>query len=62
MAKKAPISRSERVAKDILAGTMGELTPILEIDGRKITRETELFEKIKTAFLAKRQVYCEAIP
>ena len=58
------ISLTELYTADLVfaTGTMGELTPILEIDGRKIKRETELFEKIKTAFLAKRQVYCEAIP
>lgn len=58
------ISLTELYTADLVfaTGTMGELTPILEIDGRKIKRETELFERIEKAFFAKRQEYCEAIP
>ena len=58
------ISLTELYTADLVfaTGTMGELTPILEIDGRNIKSETELFERIKKAFLGKRQEYCEAIP
>lgn len=40
-------------------GTMGELTPISEIDGRKIKNERSVFEKLLTAFEGKQEVYCE---
>lgn len=43
------------------SGTMGELTPIVEADGRKIRQEKELFSRIESAFQAKRNIYCTPI-
>lgn len=46
------------------SGTMGELTPIVEIDGRVIENQSEqnLLEKIKTLFVAKIPVHSEPLP
>ena len=44
-------------------GTMGELTPIKEIDGRLIDRKTDssLLPKLNKAFIGLREKYCVAI-
>jgi len=39
-------------------GTMGELTPIVEIDGRSIGREREVFMKMIDAFEEIKEEYC----
>jgi branched-chain amino acid aminotransferase len=39
-------------------GTMGELTPIVEIDGRKITVEKEIFNQLLNAFDGVKEQYC----
>lgn len=39
-------------------GTMGELTPIVEIDGRLINKEREIFEKLLEAFEEVKDAYC----
>lgn len=46
------------------SGTMGELTPITEIDGRIIEnqRDQNLLEKIKGLFIAKIPTYSEQLP
>ena len=57
------ISLTELYAADgiFCTGTMGELTPIVEIDGRKIARETEIFNRLIEAFEGKKDVYCTPI-
>ncbi len=57
------ISLTELYAADgiFCTGTMGELTPIVEIDGRKIARETEIFNRLIEAFDRKKDVYCTPI-
>lgn len=42
-------------------GTMGELTPIVEIDGRSIPKDDELMQKVLTLFKESIRNYCEAL-
>jgi len=42
-------------------GTMGELTPIVEIDGRTIKVEKDIMSRLIKAFVAKHQEYCTPI-
>lgn len=39
-------------------GTMGELTMVYEIDGRKINTSHEVFDMIRSSFAELRKVYC----
>jgi len=39
-------------------GTMGELTPIVEIDGREITVEKDIFNRLLKAFDGVKDQYC----
>lgn len=45
-------------------GTMGELTPVTEIDGRIIenTSGTQLYEQLVQAFLNRVELYCKPVP
>ncbi len=43
-------------------GTMGELTPITELDGRKIKNGDGLLSDLEKLFVQKRNVYCTPIP
>ena len=54
------ISLTELYAADgvFCTGTMGELTPIIEIDGRSIDKEKEIFFALLEAFEEKQSVYC----
>lgn len=42
-------------------GTMGELTPVVEIDGRSISKENNLLKKIQKIFVEHRPSLCETI-
>jgi branched-chain amino acid aminotransferase len=58
------ISLTELYNADMLfcTGTMGELTPIVELDGRVINKSElaqDVFNKLLKAFHEKRQSYCE---
>jgi branched-chain amino acid aminotransferase len=44
------------------SGTMGELTPISEIDGRALSTEHALFDQIRKSFEEERQRSCSPIP
>lgn len=57
------ISLTEIYSADMFfcTGTMGELTPIVEVDGRKIKQDRTLFDPILSAFYAKKEHYCEPI-
>ena len=51
-------------AQEVFAtGTMGELTPVIEIDGRSIQHQhLPVLEKLQSAFHELRGQYCTAIP
>jgi len=57
------ISLTELYNADMLfsTGTMGELTPIVELDGRQITREKTIFERILNNFREKRHSLCDKL-
>ena len=42
-------------------GTMGELTPVVEIDGREIKKDNTLMGKILTLFKKEIRSYCEPL-
>ncbi|MDT0556462.1 aminotransferase class IV [Patiriisocius hiemis] len=42
-------------------GTMGELTPIVEIDGREINRDNTLMKKVLDLFKENIRSYCETL-
>lgn len=42
-------------------GTMGELTPIVEIDGREISKDNELLNAIQNAFKKNVRSFCEEV-
>ncbi|NND89019.1 MAG: aminotransferase IV [Flavobacteriaceae bacterium] len=42
-------------------GTMGELTPIVEIDGRSIAKDDDLMRKVLRLFKEKIRSYCEPV-
>ena len=44
------------------SGTMGELTPIVEIDGRKIKQKRNIFDQLLSSFENKKNLYCTPIP
>lgn len=53
------------IADEVFAcGTMGELTPLVEIDGRKIENKSDLntTEKLRTAFHQLIPKYCQKLP
>jgi len=60
------ISLTELYTADLVwaTGTMGELTPIREIDGRKIANQAvarAMFDQIASAFVDSRSAYCTAV-
>ncbi|GAA5220907.1 aminotransferase class IV [Membranihabitans marinus] len=57
------ISLSEAYSADSVfaTGSMGELTPVIEIDGRSISYHHGLFDQIATAFQAIIPLHCEPI-
>ena len=57
------ISLTELYNADMVfcTGTMGELTPIVEIDGRSINREREVFDQLIEAFEGIKDRYCVPI-
>jgi branched-chain amino acid aminotransferase len=60
---EADLSLSEFInAEGVFAtGTMGELTPIIEIDGRNISRESELMHRILKLFKDNVRRLCEPL-
>ena len=61
--KEADITLSQLYNADgvFATGTMGELTPIVEIDGRTILIENELQQKINLLFKNNIREYCEEL-
>ena len=60
---EADLSLSEFInAEGVFAtGTMGELTPIVEIDGRVISRDSQLMERILKLFKDNIRWFCEPL-
>ncbi|MFT4943114.1 MAG: branched-chain amino acid aminotransferase [Candidatus Paceibacteria bacterium] len=60
---EADLSLSEFInAEGVFAtGTMGELTPIIEIDGRNISRESVLMHRILKLFKNNIRGFCESL-
>ena len=60
---EADLSLSEFInAEGVFAtGTMGELTPIVEIDGRVISRDSQLMERILKLFKDNIRGFCEPL-
>ncbi len=60
------LSLTELYSADLMfcSGTMGELTPIIELDGRIISGKTRhpLLNQIRTNFVDKIPLHCEKIP
>lgn len=61
--KEADLSLSEFINADgvFATGTMGELTPIVEIDGRNISRESELMHAVLQLFKDNIRGLCESL-
>lgn len=60
---EADLSLAQFINADAVfaTGTMGELTPVVEIDGRAISRENDLLDKIMTIFNENIRKMCEPI-
>ena len=60
---EADLSLSQFINADgvFATGTMGELTPVIEIDGRPISRQNELMDKILNIFSASIRKFCEPV-
>ena len=60
---EADLSLSEFMnAEGVFAtGTMGELTPVVEIDGRVISRDSQLMDRILKLFKDNIRRYCEPL-
>jgi len=60
---EADLSLSEFInAEGVFAtGTMGELTPIVEIDGRKISRDSDLMDQVLKLFKNNVRSFCEPL-
>ena len=60
---EADLSLSEFInAEGVFAtGTMGELTPIVEIDGREISRDSGLMDQVLKLFKNKVRDFCEPL-
>ena len=54
------ISLTELYNADMVfcTGTMGELTPITQIDGREINQDRKVFDQLLVAFEAIKEKYC----
>ena len=61
--KEADLSLSEMYNADgvFATGTMGELTPVVEIDGRSIASDHELMRRVLTLFKTSIRYYCEPL-
>lgn len=61
--KEADLSLSEFMNAEgaFATGTMGELTPIVEIDGREVNRDCELMDKILLLFNENVRGLCEGL-
>ncbi|MGJ8665566.1 MAG: aminotransferase class IV [Patiriisocius sp.] len=61
--KEADLSLSEFInAEGVFAtGTMGELTPIVEIDGREVSRDSELMDEVLSLFKKNIKGFCESL-
>lgn len=61
--EEADLSLSQFINADgvFATGTMGELTPIIEIDGRKISSENKLMKKVQKLFKENIRIYCEPL-
>jgi branched-chain amino acid aminotransferase len=60
---EADLSLSQFINADgvFATGTMGELTPIVEIDGRDVPKDNALMEKVITLFKKNVRAYCEQL-
>ena len=60
---EADLSLSEFInAEGVFAtGTMGELTPIVEIDGREISRDSQLMDQVLNLFKNNVRSFCEPL-
>ena len=60
---EADLSLSEFInAEGVFAtGTMGELTPIVEIDGREISRDSQLMDQVLKLFKNSVRSFCEPL-
>ena len=60
---EADLSLSEFInAEGVFAtGTMGELTPIVEIDGREISRDSQLMDRVLKLFKNNVRSFCESL-
>ena len=60
---EADLSLSEFInAEGVFAtGTMGELTPIVEIDGREISRDSDLMDQVLKLFKNNVRSFCEPL-
>ena len=60
---EADLSLSEFInAEGVFAtGTMGELTPIVEIDGREISRDSKLMDRVLKLFKNNVRSFCEPL-
>ncbi len=61
--QEADLSLSQFINADgvFATGTMGELTPVIEIDGRKLNREDETMKKVLKLFKNKIRGFCESL-
>jgi branched-chain amino acid aminotransferase len=61
--KEADLSLSEMYNADgvFATGTMGEMTPVVEIDGRSIASDHELMRRVLTLFKTSIRHYCEPL-
>ena len=61
--EEADLSLSQFINADgvFATGTMGELTPVVEIDGRSIPKEDAMMQNILKLFKKKVRGYCESL-
>ena len=61
--QEADLSLSQFINADgvFATGTMGELTPVIEIDGRKLNREDETMKKVLNLFKKNIRNFCESL-
>ncbi len=61
--KEVDLSLTEFYTADLVfcTGSMGELTPIVEIDGRTIKDDRSLLDKLNIAFHDKKKEFCKPI-
>ena len=61
--QEADLSLSQFINADgvFATGTMGELTPVIEIDGRNLNREDETMKKVLNLFKKNIRNFCESL-